>query len=176
MRRAVSYVLWETEWGTRHRLKHPSSTLMKTARRPFLLLSLLAMVVLQLPATLWACSMTGLVGTATEVCHGAMPMKSVALDGAPCSHKGGKCCKRLPVPASSQTDDKQLQHSVTLADVSAFHAPIASAAASSLFIWPQTPQLSVPEQTWIALSFHPPPRFVSLLQPSALAGRAPPSL
>lgn len=149
---------------------------MKTARRPFLLLSLLAMFVLQLPATLWACPMTGIVGTATEVCRGAMPESNSALVGAPCSHQGGKCCKSLPFPASSQTDDKYSQHSVTLANISTFHTPIASIVSFSLLIWPQAPQLSVPEQTWIALLFHPPPRFVSLFHPSALAGRAPPSL
>ncbi len=146
---------------------------MKMARRPlFLLLSLLAMFAFQLPATLWACPMTGRIGDATEVCRDAMPTSAAM----PCAHMGGKCCKPLSLPPSPQTDDKHSQHSFTLADTSTPHVHPVPQVASVAVVWPQSLQLSVPERTWRALSFHPPPKSSSLQRPAALAGRAPPTL
>lgn len=157
--------------------------LMKTARRPFLFfLSLLAIFILQLPASLWACPMTGIIGNATEVCHGAMPIEKTPAEtplsnAAPCNHLGGKCCKPLSLPPASQTDDKHSQHSFTAAADSVTPLSVVPVVASWAVIWPQAPQqISVPEQAWLALSFHPPPQFISLHHPAALAGRAPPTL
>ncbi len=149
------------------------STSMKTARRPlFLVLSLLAIFGLQLPATLWACPMTGVIGNATEVCRGTMPTSGAM----PCAHLGGKCCKPFSVPPSSQTDEKHSQHSFTLANTATPSVSFVPLAASVLVVWPQTLQLSVPERKWLALSSHPPPKFTSLYRPASLAGRAPPTL
>jgi hypothetical protein len=146
---------------------------MKTARRPlFLVLSLLAIFGLQLPATLWACPMTGVIGNATEVCRGTVPTSGPM----PCAHLGGKCCKPFSVPPSSQTDEKHSQHSFTLADTAIPSVSFVPLAASVLVVWPQKLQLSVPERKWLALSSHPPPKFTSLYRPASLAGRAPPTL
>ncbi len=68
----------------------------KWLRPSMVVLALLALLASALPSSVWACPVSGRVGSAATVCKGVMPA-TIAVSEAtsqPCAHAGGRCCKK----------------------------------------------------------------------------------
>lgn len=153
---------------------------MKSWRSPFMtLLALVAMFATMLPQTIWACPMTGRVGSAAMVCANfAAPLRAATplSTDKPCAHMGGKCCKPLSVPPS-QSDDPHQNYAVVAekAVPVVVLAPASQPTPPVLFVAPFQIEPVARRVTRVPFA-QPPPSFWIQHRPITCAGRAPPVL
>lgn len=143
-----------------------------TVRRQFSLLALVALFALLLPQAMWACPMTGRIGSASRVCVG-LP----AQNASPklCAQIGGTCCKPLSVPPIQSDDDPHQSHLVAPPEKTSGASLIAPVqvleAAPFSVTQAHTPVL---QYFTPAQYSEPPPSFWIHYRPVSCAGRAPP--
>lgn len=141
------------------------------------LLALLAMFATMLPQTLWACPMTGQIGTVETMCKMASAANTAAAPSMRCTHLGGKCCKPISIPPQ-QGDDKNHPTAALTPDLSTshFHAPTLISIEYPVVIRAQELQVSPTFQSWLALFRNSPPPLKAGHRTTSASGRAPPVL
>lgn len=149
---------------------------MQNRQRFWSVLSLWALLALAMPQLLWACPMSGQVGsTPNQACRCMAPNANAPTDNAPTDHASAfeshHCCDRVPLPASDTSGHDQ-NGSISQVRNIAFAWP--SFSVTPEFFAASAFELAPPIFTSAVFPPTVSPPLISQQTPALHAGRAPP--